>query len=249
MEKKRQDGDNEDELQPKRQRISLVPEGYVPHVPKSLVEKDSTARLIVILDGAQLETAKQGNEYQLLNSDDHSNFLKRKGRDPVESRPDITHQCLLNLMDSPLNKAGLLQVYIHTNKNVLIEINPSTRIPRTYKRFAGLMVQLLHKLSIRATSGSEKLLKVIKNPVTDHLPTGCKKIALSLTAPKLVDLIDFVPTVTHREPVCFVIGAFSHGHVNTNYVDESIAVSAYPLSGALVCAKVCSAFERHWGVL
>lgn len=43
------------------------------------------------------------------------------------------------LMDSPLNRAGLLQVYIHTEKNVLIEINPQTRIPRTFKRFAGLM--------------------------------------------------------------------------------------------------------------
>jgi len=43
------------------------------------------------------------------------------------------------LMDSPLNRAGLLQVYIRTNKNVLIEINPQTRIPRTFKRFAGLM--------------------------------------------------------------------------------------------------------------
>ena len=43
------------------------------------------------------------------------------------------------LLDSPLNRAGLLQVYIHTEKNVLIEVNPQTRIPRTYTRFAGLM--------------------------------------------------------------------------------------------------------------
>lgn len=54
-------------------------------------------------------------------------------------RPDITHQSLLMLFDSPLNRAGLLQVYIHTNKNVLIEVNPQTRIPRTFKRFGGLM--------------------------------------------------------------------------------------------------------------
>jgi len=33
----------------------------------------------------------------------------------------------------------LLQVYVHTAKNVLIEVNPHTRIPRTFKRFAGLM--------------------------------------------------------------------------------------------------------------
>ena len=51
-------------------------------------------------------------------------------------------QCLLMLLDSPLNKAGKLQVYIHTAKNVLIEINPQTRIPRVYNRFAGLMGKL-----------------------------------------------------------------------------------------------------------
>ena len=48
-------------------------------------------------------------------------------------------QCLLMLLDSPLNKAGLLQVYVHTAKNVLIEVNPQTRIPRIYSRFCGLM--------------------------------------------------------------------------------------------------------------
>jgi hypothetical protein len=43
------------------------------------------------------------------------------------------------LLDSPLNKAGLLRVFIHTASNVLIEVSPHIRIPRTYKRFAGLM--------------------------------------------------------------------------------------------------------------
>lgn len=103
------------------------------------------------------------------------------------------------LLDSPLNRAGLLQVYIHTERNVLIEVNPSTRIPRTFDRFCGLMgeahaspinvvyysccpcvvlcrlfvtallpyissVQLLHKLSIRAVDGPQKLLKVTPPP-------------------------------------------------------------------------------------
>lgn len=70
------------------------------------------------------------------------NILRKHNRDPGTCRPDITHQCLLMLMDSPLNRAGLLQVYIHTAKNVLIEINPQTRIPRTLKRFGGLMGRL-----------------------------------------------------------------------------------------------------------
>ncbi|XP_044858977.1 ribosomal RNA small subunit methyltransferase NEP1-like [Mauremys mutica] len=120
------------------------------------------------------QTVKVGKTYELLNCDKHKSLLLRSGRDPGEVRPDITHQSLLMLMDSPLNRAGLLQVYIHTQKNILIEVNPQTRIPRIFDRFCGLMVQLLHKLSVRAADGPQKLLKVIKNPVTDHLPVGSR---------------------------------------------------------------------------
>jgi rRNA pseudouridine-1189 N-methylase Emg1 (Nep1/Mra1 family) len=96
-------------------------------------------RLIVILEDAQLETGKVGAEHELLSSDKHATFLRKMGRDPADYRPDITHQCLLMLMDSPLNRAGMLRVFVHTARNVLIEISPQTRIPRTYDRFAGLM--------------------------------------------------------------------------------------------------------------
>ena len=51
-------------------------------------------------------------------------------------------------------------MYVHTTKNVLIEVNPQVRLPRTFRRFCGLMVQLLQKLSIRASNGPDKLLKV-----------------------------------------------------------------------------------------
>eukprot|EP00124_Ichthyophonus_hoferi_P003181 Ihof_evm9s261 gene=Ihof_evmTU9s261 len=148
----------------------------VPKVPKTAQEKESQKRVIIVLERCCLETGKVGKEYQLLNCDDHQGILRKNNKNISDSRPDITHQCLLALLDSPLNKAGLLQVYLHTEKGVLIEVNPKTRIPRTFKRFSGLMVQLLHKLSIRSTDGPEKLLKVIKNPITDHLPINCRKI-------------------------------------------------------------------------
>jgi hypothetical protein len=51
-------------------------------------------------------------------------------------------------------------LYVHTSRNVLIQINPKVRLPRTFKRFCGLMVQLLQKLSIRATNGPDKLMRV-----------------------------------------------------------------------------------------
>ena len=181
---------------------TLVP--TAPKVPKTSSEKDATPRLIVVLEQACLETYKvssgsathargnkdAGEKYALLNCDDHQKVLAKMGRDIAEARPDITHQCLLTLLDSPLNKAGLLQVYIHTSKGVLIEVNPQVRIPRTFKRFSGLMgtcrtdaVQLLHRLSIRSVKGSEKLLRVIKNPVTDYFPPNTHKISTSQRSP------------------------------------------------------------------
>lgn len=159
------------------------------------------------------------------------------------------------LMDSPLNRAGLLQVYIHTEKNALIEINPQTRIPRTFPRFCGLMgklpmfpfflylnytlfpqlqfficaiivcqtypilfffflsVQLLHKLSVRAADGSQKLLRMIKNPVSDHLPPGCPRICTSFSAGEAV----CPRTVVPEGPAAVVIGAFAHGAVRIGY--------------------------------
>ncbi|XP_069843827.1 ribosomal RNA small subunit methyltransferase NEP1 [Dipodomys merriami] len=202
-------------------------------------------RLIVVLEGASLETVKAGKTYELLNCDKHKSVLLKNGRDPGEVRPDIAHQSLLMLMDSPLNRAGLLQVYIHTRKNVLIEVNPQTRIPRTFDRFCGLMVQLLHKLSVRAADGPQKLLKVIKNPVSDHFPAGCVKVATSFSAP-VSDVRELVPGA---DPIVFVVGAFAHGQVDVDYTERTVSLSNYPLSAALTCAKLTTAFEEAWGVL
>ena len=97
--------------------------------------------LIIILDLASLETVKtKKGDYQLLNCDDHVGVMRKLNLDPQKYRPDIAHQEIMAALDSPLNKAGKVKVLVHTEKNVLIEINPKTRLPRTFKRFSGLMV-------------------------------------------------------------------------------------------------------------
>ncbi|ENN75316.1 ribosomal RNA small subunit methyltransferase NEP1 [Dendroctonus ponderosae] len=218
-------------------------------MPKHMVTahlKNQEKRLIIVLHDAQLETVKVGNKFELLNCDEHTHILKKNNRDVSSCRPDITHQCLLMLLDSPLNRAGLLQVYVRTSNNVLIEINPQTRIPRTFKRFAGLMVQLLHKFSIRA-EGGPKLLKVIKNPLVDHLPVGVRKIAMSFSSKVVKNCRDLVPKT--EDPIVIVVGAMARGNLDVDYAEETISVSNYPLSAALTCTKLCSAFEEEWGVL
>lgn len=203
---------------------------------------------MVVLEQASLESVKTKKGFELLNCDDHVGLHKKSGRDPASSRPDITHQLLLALMDSPLNKAGHLQVYLQTVTNVLIEISPHTRIPRTFKRFAGLMVQLLHKMRVRAADSSETLMKVIKNPVTTHLPVGAVVVGLEAGA-KLVDAMDLPALLPPGRPIVFVIGAMSHGDIASDFIEQTFSISRYPLSAACAVGKLLNAFERTWDVL
>ena len=92
-----------------------------------------------------------------------------------------------------------------------------------------------------------KLMKVIKNPVTDHLPVGCKKILMTYGAEKVAKPSDLVPS-GEDEPVCVVIGAIAKGHIETDYTEENICIGNYPLSAAMTCVKITSAFEEAWGV-
>jgi rRNA small subunit pseudouridine methyltransferase Nep1 len=240
---------------------------HLSNVPLELASAPSSGQkgnkqpVIVLLDQASLETVKNKRGiYELLNCDDHREICKTKLRkDPNLFRPDILHQELLALLDSPLNKAGLLRVYISTTKKVLIEVNPSIRIPRTYKRFAGLMVQLLHKMKIKSGSDSTTLLKVIKNPFSSHLPPGTRCYGFScegtLYSPIVLakSVVPISPdTSGSTPPTCFVVGAMSTGHITIEdhpYIEKMISISSYPLSGAAAASRLMGGIEHHWGIV
>lgn len=222
--------------------------------PKS---KTGTKPIIFLLDQATIETVKnRRGVYELLNCDDHRDLCKKKlHKDPNLFRPDILHQELLAILDSPLNKAGLVKIYIQTTKNVLIDVNPSIRIPRTYKRFAGLMVQLLHKMKIKASSESTTLLKVIKNPFSQYLPPGTRCYGMSCQGTLYSPIAmakALVPAVPEDTPTCFIVGAMSTGHVTIEdhpYIESMMSVSEYPLSGAAALSRIAAGIEQYWGIV
>jgi rRNA small subunit pseudouridine methyltransferase Nep1 len=112
------------------------------------------------------------------------------------------------------------------------------------------MVQLLHRLTIRSINSQEKLLKVIQNPITDHLPPNCRKVTLSFDAP-LVRVRDYVETIGEKESICVFVGAMAKGTDNfaDAFVDEKISISNFSLSASVACSKFCHAAEDVWNII
>ena len=216
-------------------------------------------KLIIILEGASLELGNLKKNPQIINCDDHYKIIKSMKKKLEEFRPDIIHQCLLNLFDSPLNKVGLLQVYIHTNKNVLIEINPKTRIPRTFKRFSGLFSQLFLKNEIGtedADNGRKEIFLKILNTKIENLIEDVPKILLSEKG-RLVDIDIYCKNLEENletkknKDICFIIGTNPKGDIDPmiKYNDDCISLSSFDLDSNIICGKICSAFENTWGIL
>ncbi|XP_023638522.1 ribosomal RNA small subunit methyltransferase NEP1 [Capsella rubella] len=224
--------------------------GGIPIVLGDRSTRTEKPGVVFVLEKASLEVAKVGKTYQLLNSDDHAHFLRKNNRNPADYRPDITHQALLMILDSPVNKAGRLKaVYVRTEKGVLFEVKPHVRIPRTFRRFAGIMLQLLQKLSITAVGNREKLLRCIKNPVEDHLPVNSLKIGFSHSSEKLVTMQKHLSTVCNDTDTVFVLGAMAHGKIECDYIDDFVSISAYPLSAAYCISRICEALATNWNII
>lgn len=84
-------------------------------------------------------------EHMLLDSNYHHATMNSLPGGKRRGRPDIVHICLLNALESILNKKGELRLIIHTRNDEEIIVDPKTRIMRNYERFTGLMEQLLQQ--------------------------------------------------------------------------------------------------------
>ena len=112
------------------------------------------------------------------------------------------------------------------------------------------MVQLLHRLAIRSVNSQEKLLKVIPNPIIDHLPHNCRKVTLSFDA-DVVRVKDYVEGLAQNESICVFIGAMAKGKDDfaDAIKDDSISISNYSLSASVACSKFCHAAEDVWNII
>ena len=101
---------------------------------------------------------------------------------------------------------------MRTKKGITIEVHPDIRIPRTFKRFSGLIASLLTSGKIQAAGGGATLLKASKLPISAFLSVGgnlrdnYSLVRVSKKGTLVADLTDFTKQqLDEKKKIAFII--------------------------------------------
>ncbi|MFH0897599.1 MAG: 16S rRNA methyltransferase [Candidatus Bathyarchaeota archaeon] len=165
-------------------------------------------------------------------------------------RPDIIHFALLEALGTPLNREGLLRIYIHTVSDHIISIDPEVRLPRNYDRFVGLVGQLYKEGKVPVTG--RPLLTVRKGFLNDVLLEIKPSYVLMFSRKgKAKTLGDAVEVLSEKNNSLAIIGAFPHGNFSDETVklaDMSVSIDPEMLEAWTVTSRVIYEFEKHIGL-
>jgi rRNA small subunit pseudouridine methyltransferase Nep1 len=132
---------------------------------------------------------------------------------PVEKmgRPDIVHNTLLQMLETPLNWENRLRVFVHTQDNHVISINPKIRLPKNYIRFTGLIEQLFAEG--RVPERGNPLMTIEKSTVHDLIAKIQPSDVFGFSRLGKPTLIRTVAKSASKlsDPLIF-IGGFPRGH-------------------------------------
>ena len=194
------------------------------------------------------ETALEFFKGRALDANEDWKVLSRYENKDKRGRPDIAHDLLKLALDSGLNKRGELRVFMHTYNERVITVSPELRLPRSYKRFIGLMEDLEKKGKIEA---DEKTLLTIESKTLKELLAELKIDFLVMDAAgKKTKLKELVKTLAAKKDAGIIIGGFPHGA----FLDKSKALVDLPrvaiggteltapavLASVLACAEMAS---------
>ncbi len=171
----------------------------------------------------------------------HNLSMKEK-----RGRPDIVHFSLLLALNSPLNKAGMLETYVHTLNDLVIFIKNNVRLPKNYNRFIGLMEQLLTVGKV--PPNSEKPLLYVKNmSIKSLLETiGAEKTILFSERGEKIRLNEVAERV--RKKYAIIVGGFPHGDFDKKtyeVADEVYSIFDESLETWTVISRILCALETY----
>jgi len=185
----------------------------------------------------------------LLNSSLHFPAMRKLPDADRRGRPDIVHICLLLALDTPLNREGLLQTYVHTRHNKLITVDPSARLPRMFYRFEGL----IERLFLTGVAPPENPLLRLENASLAGLleRLNPKKIVAFSDRGERKLMNEVFSGLSKEEDVCVIVGGFPHGDFLSDVEklsDELVNIDPELLCAPTVMMRVIFAYEDTYGV-
>jgi rRNA small subunit pseudouridine methyltransferase Nep1 len=170
-------------------------------------------------------------------------------QDYKRARPDILHIILLNVLATPLFKNNQLKVFVHTINNQVIKIGDNLRIPKSYSRYEGLILDLFKNKKIKSKDGclllelndnlsfSDLLDKHIKPDVITGLSTNGIFKNFEYVSKELFEF---------KNP-CIVIGGFPKGHFSKDIesrLEKKYSISNLSLEAHIVISRLLYEFEK-----
>ena len=179
----------------------------------------------------------------LLDRSIHHSSMLRLNRGLKRGRPDLVHAAILSATGTPLFINGQLRVYVHTNQDLVLQIEAGTRIPKNYFRFRGLAEKLLVE---RPETG---LVKVSHAGVVELVRKviGPDKVIGMSTQGAPDDIGELSGELAASRRPCVLVGGFPHGHFDPavlRLTDRLVRISPLPLEAHVVVARVVYEVEK-----
>lgn len=188
-------------------------------------------------------------QFLLLDRSYHHAAMKMLEHSKKRGRPDIIHFALLEALGSPLNREGLLQVFVHTINNKVIAVNSSTRLPRNYNRFVSLMEQLFQFGKVPPQPAEQALLTLKHQTLPELIQETKQSHVLALTRigkPKTLE--ETVSNILNKKKVTVLIGGFPAGHFSEKTMrlaDEAVCIDPEMLETWTVMSRIIYEYERQ----
>jgi len=186
--------------------------------------------------------------FVVLDRSYHHRAMKSLEQSAKRGRPDIVHFALLEALGSPLNKEGLLQVYVHTFNNFIITVNPETRLPRNYDRFVSLIEQLFQYGRVPPQQSQTALLTLEQKTLTQLIRDVKPSYVLAFSRKgKSCMLEEAVSKLSKEKRPVVMVGGFPHGHFSETTLklaNETVCIDPEMLETWTVASRAIYEYER-----
>lgn len=183
----------------------------------------------------------------LLDRSYHHAAMKRLPDSWKRGRPDIVHFALMEALSTPLFLDRALRVYVHTINDRIIAIADNLRIPKSYFRFEGLMVNLFKDKLVKSDEGailmelSEGTFADLVDGIKPDRVVGLSAVGVQSSAQKVAESIAGV------DHCAFVVGGFAKGHFSekiTGRLGPTFSISGAGLEAHVVIARILYECEK-----